>query len=101
MDILLTNTPAIIFSLWLQGKVGIKQCDWLGRWGKKSISEWEVWHCHRRFGILCYMLLLLKIHFLAGFFVINQFLIPPKHWFPIFRLLLWFGLGNIAYREGY
>lgn len=31
----------------------------------------------------------------------NAWLIPPKHAFPICRLLLWFGFGNIAFREGY
>jgi hypothetical protein len=31
----------------------------------------------------------------------NAFLIRPKHFFPIARLLLWFGFGNIAFREGY
>lgn len=41
------------------------------------------------------------MHFLTGFFILNAFLIPPKHFFPIGRLLLWFGFGNIAFREGY
>lgn len=36
-----------------------------------------------------------------GFFLNNNFLIPPIHPFPILRLLLWFGLGSIAFREGY
>jgi hypothetical protein len=31
----------------------------------------------------------------------NAFLIPPKHFFPIARLLLWFLIGNIGFREGY
>lgn len=31
----------------------------------------------------------------------NAFLIRPKHFFPIARLLLWFAFGNIAFREGY
>ena len=31
----------------------------------------------------------------------NAFLIPPKHFFPIGRLLLWFAFGNVAFREGY
>jgi hypothetical protein len=47
------------------------------------------------------MFVLLLIHFLAGFFLINCFLVPPKHFFTISRLLLWFGFGNIAMREGY
>lgn len=47
------------------------------------------------------MFVLLLIHFVAGFFLINAFLIPPKHAFTISRLLLWFALGNIGMREGY
>ena len=47
------------------------------------------------------MFILLSVHFLAGFFLLNCFLIPPKHFFPIGRLLLWFGLGTIGFKEGY
>jgi hypothetical protein len=47
------------------------------------------------------MFILLSVHFLAGFFLMNAFLIRPKHFFPIGRLLLWFGLGSIAFKEGY
>ena len=36
-----------------------------------------------------------------NFFVMNAFLIPPKHFFPIARLLLWFAFGNIGFREGH
>ena len=59
------------------------------------------YYSHRRFGVFSYMFILLCIHFLTGFFLINMFLIPPKHPFPVLRLLLWFGLGNIGMREGY
>ena len=41
------------------------------------------------------------MHFLTGFFIMNAFLIPPKHPFPIGRLLLWFAFGNIGFKEGY
>ena len=41
------------------------------------------------------------LHFLAGFFVNNALLIPPKHFFPIARLLLWFGFGAVAHREAF
>lgn len=47
------------------------------------------------------MQILLGTHFLTGFFIMNAFLIRPKHFFPISRLLLWFAFGNIAFREGY
>ena len=36
-----------------------------------------------------------------GFFLNNALLIPPKHFFPIARLLLWFSIGAIGHREAY
>ena len=101
MDITLTNTPAIILGLKVLDYFGWMRYDWLGRKGKKSVWDWDIWYCHRRFGVFCYMFILLLIHFVAGFFLINAFLIPPVHPFTIGRLILWFGLGNIGMREAY
>jgi hypothetical protein len=77
-------------------------------WGKtgtdgkeKSFFQWTIWTCHKKFGIIAYMQVLLLIHFLTGFMLNNNLLIPPKHAFPVIRLLIWFGLGAIAYREGH
>lgn len=100
-DILLSNIPAITFGLWLQKKIGLIPYDFWGSEGKKSIKDWTIWHCHKRFGIMCYIQGLLNIHFLTGFFLNNNLLIPPVHPFPILRLLLWFALGSIGFREGY
>jgi hypothetical protein len=36
-----------------------------------------------------------------NFFVMNAFLVPPKHFFPIGRLLLWFAFGNVAFKEAW
>jgi phosphatidylserine synthase 2 len=41
-DISLSNTPAIFLGLALGRWLGIKQYDWLGRQGKKSIWDWDV-----------------------------------------------------------
>ena len=101
MDILLSNIPAITAGLWAVNALGIRSYDFLGRRGKKSIWEWEMFHCHKRFGVIVYQQVLLLIHFLNGFFLNNALLIPPKHFFPIARLLLWFGFGAIAHREAY
>lgn len=43
MDICLTNTPAIILGLKLVDLCGLKKYDWLGRTGKNSIFDWEIW----------------------------------------------------------
>jgi len=101
MDICLSNIPAITLGLWLQRKYGLVQYDFLGRRGTSSWREWEVWHCHRKFGVISYTFILLYIFFLNGFFLNNNLLIPPLHPFPVLRLLLWFGFGSIGFREGY
>lgn len=81
--------------------MGLIPYDFWGSAGKNSISEWKIWHCHKTFGIMCYIQVLLLIHFLTGFFLNNNLLIPPLHAFPVVRLLLWFGLGSMGFREGY
>jgi phosphatidylserine synthase 2 len=101
MDITLSNTPAIFLGIWCVRKFGIQEYDWLGRSNKQSFFDWEIFKCHRRFGTFCYAQFLLGVHFLTGFFIMNAFLIPPKHFFPISRLLLWFAFGNIGFKEGY
>lgn len=101
MDICLSNIPAITAGMLFIRWSGIREYDWLGRHGKSSFYEWEFLHCHKKFGVICYQQGLLCVHFLAGFFLNNALLIYPKHFFPIGRLLLWFGFGAIAYRECY
>ena len=58
-------------------------------------------YSHRLFGTFCYAQFLLGVQFLMNFFVMNAVLIPPKHFFPIGRLLLWFAYGNIAFKEAW
>jgi phosphatidylserine synthase 2 len=43
-DIALSNTPAIFLGCWLVPKLGIKTYDWLGRHGKTSYKDWEIFH---------------------------------------------------------
>ena len=100
-DILLSNIPAITAGMIFVRWTGLREYDWLGREGAESIWDWKIWTCHKKFGCIFYQQLLLLLHFLAGFFVNNALLIPPKHFFPIARLLLWFGFGAIAHREAY
>lgn len=100
-DILLSNIPAITAGMFAIRYFGIREYDWLGRKGKASFWEWDFLHCHKKFGAIAYQQVLLLIHFLSGFFIMNALLIQPKHFFPIARLLLWFGFGAVAHREAY
>lgn len=43
IDVLLSNTVGIIVGLWIQERLGFEMYDWLGRKGKKSFREWEIW----------------------------------------------------------
>jgi len=43
----------------------------------------------------------LTLHFLDGFFIMNAFMIPPIHFFPPGRMILWFAFGAIGFREMY
>lgn len=42
MDICFTNTPAIILGLKVVEMFGFRKYDWLGREGKTSIYDWEI-----------------------------------------------------------
>jgi len=75
--------------------------DFFGTEGKQSIWDFKIWTCHKRFGIMFSAMFLLVIHFLNGFFVNNNLLIPPVHPLPVIRLLIFFGLGSICLREMY
>jgi phosphatidylserine synthase 2 len=45
--------------------------------------------------------LIIVINFLCGFFLINNLWIPPKNNFNKLRLIIWFCLGNLAFKEAY
>ena len=100
-DVLLTNTPGIILGLKFCDWIGLEKYDWLGRDGAKSWREWKIWTCHWRYGGFCYGMFLISINFLTGFFMINALWIPPSNPLSIVRLLIWFLLGNIAFKEGW
>jgi len=104
-DILFSNIPAITLGLYIQRKMGLIQYDFWDRLNpdgsSKPFLKWGIWHCHKKFGVMFYIQILLLLHFLMGFFINNNLLIPPYHPFPVGRLLLWFALGSLAFREGY
>jgi phosphatidylserine synthase 2 len=78
-----------------------EQYDWLGRNGKKGVKDWSVWYCHRRFGGILVIFMVIICNFLCGFFLINSLWIPPKNLLNIYRLSVWFLLSNLAFKEIY
>lgn len=79
----------------------MQEYDWLGRKGAKNIFEWKVWTCHRRFGCMYVIWVVVIVNFLCGFFMINSLWIPPKNWINIYRLIVWFLLASMAFKEVY
>jgi phosphatidylserine synthase 2 len=100
-DVLFSNTPAIMLGLFLLDYFGVRRYDWLGRYGKASVWDWDVLNCHRRFGNNCLMLVLFSLHFLCSFFLMNALLVPPTHLAVACRMLLWAGIGSLGFREAY
>ena len=45
--------------------------------------------------------MIISINFLTGFFMINSLWIPPFNMLMTYRLMVWFLLGNIVFREGW
>lgn len=100
-DVLLTNTPSIILGLKFCEWIGLERYDWLGRDGASNWREWKIWTCHRRYGGFCYGMFLISVNFLTGFFMINSLWIPPQNPVTLVRLILWFFLANIAFKEAW
>jgi len=87
--------------LWCIDKLGIKRYDWLGRHGKKSVADWEIFVCHRRLGNNILQLIFFSGHFLCSFFIMNAFLVPPTHPWVCLRMCMWAGGGALGFREAY
>lgn len=44
---------------------------------------------------------LISVNFLTGFFMINSLWIPPQNPITVVRLMIWFFLANIAFKEAW
>jgi hypothetical protein len=47
------------------------------------------------------MFVIISVNFLTGFLQINGLWIRPRHYFNIYRLVVWFLLANLAFVEGW
>jgi len=101
LDILLANTLGIFVGMKLIRVCRSMEYDWLGRKGKKSIKDWEVWREHRYFQGFTLFLVFVSLNFVSGFTVPNSVWIPPNHWTNVIRLVIWFTVGALGFRETY
>lgn len=99
LDVLLSNTVAIFVGLYIIKKCNLTTYDWLGRKDTKSFTKWRVFHSHSHFGAVLVIFTVVSINFLDGFFLMNSLWVPPKAWMVVYRLLIWFGMGHMAFRE--
>ncbi|EAR94564.1 phosphatidylserine synthase (macronuclear) [Tetrahymena thermophila SB210] len=100
-DVILSNTTAIVIGLLVCKLFKLQPYDWLGRKDSKGFFDWKVWKCHRRFGGLLAIWFVIITNFLCGFFMINSLWIPPQNFLNLYRLLVWFLLSNLAFKEIY
>jgi len=47
------------------------------------------------------MFIIITLNFLCGFLLMNNLYIPPTNHLHKIRLLVWFGLGNLAFKEAH
>jgi len=100
-DMLVTNIPGMIIGMTIIKMAHWQEFDWLGRKGKKSFKDWEIWWNHKKILALFLLLLGYSIQFLGCFFVPNAFHTSPTSNFGAFRLLIWFCVGYGAFKELY
>jgi len=98
-DIFMSNIPAIALGFWVQKKLDIQPFDFWGKKGKKSIFEWDLWHCPVIFFEFIQLNIFHIVFFYNGFFQMNNFLIPPVHPFPPLRMIGWLFFGSVAVIE--
>lgn len=100
-DLLVTNLPGMIIGMAIIRYMGWQEFDWLGRKGKKSFRDWEIWTNHKKILAMFLLLLGYSIQFLGCFFVPNAFHTSPTSNFAGLRLLIWFWIGFAAFKELY
>ena len=101
LDIILANSLGIYLGMKTIEWMGSMKYDWLGREGTKSVKEWKVWTHHRHFqGTFC-LLIFVSVNFVTGFTVSNSLWIPPPSKLNIIRLVIWFIIGALGFREAY
>ena len=100
-DVFMTNTPAIIMGILTLRLFGWEKYDFFGRHNANSWREWKIWGCHRHFEFIIMILVFVSVNFLMGFFIMNALWINPKNSLNKIRLLVWFGMAMLGFREAW
>lgn len=56
---------------------------------------------HYHYGVVLGMFFVITVNFLDGFFMMNSLWLLPKCWMTVLRLIIWFLLGSLGWRETY
>jgi hypothetical protein len=101
LDVALANTLGIYLGMKCVEMIGSMKYDWLGRAEALSWKDWKVWSSHRHFQGLFWLLIFVSVNFVTGFTVNNSLWIPPNSKLNIVRLVIWFIIGALGFREAY
>ena len=101
LDVLVANTLGIYIGMKCIEWMGSLKYDWLGREGASSFRDWKVWTSHRYFQGAFDLLIFVSVNFVTGFTVGNSLWIPPPSNLNIIRLVIWFIIGALGFREAY
>ena len=101
LDVLVANTLGIYIGMKCIDWMGSMKYDWLGRSNTTSWKQWRIWTSHRHFQGLWCLLLFVSFNFVTGFTVNNSLWVPPSSKLNIVRLLIWFIIGALGFREAY
>ena len=98
LDVLVANTLGIYIGMKCIEWLGSLKSNWLGREGVSSFRDWKVWTSHRYFQGTFDLLIFASV---TGVTVSNSLWIPPSSNLNIFRLVIWFIIGALGFREAY
>lgn len=101
LDVLIANTSGIMVGMLTLKILKLETYDWLGREGKKSWRDWDIWTCHRRIGAVLDSFLIICLNFYGGFFFTDTLWIYPTDALAVWRVTFWFLVGMLSFNETY
>lgn len=102
IDLILSNLVGMYIGFSIMKWLNVDQHDWFGRRGKKSISEWTIFHSHYKIAAFISSFFLSNIQFLTTFCGANalNFRVCDKT-IQITRSSIWVIAGILANKENH